>query len=66
MRYRDISHQIKMFIRFAPKGTSPAVLIKEAKELHRRLEVFKNLDPSGVRKLQSELERIIKSLGQEE
>jgi hypothetical protein len=41
-RERDLILQVKRFLKFAPKGTSREVLVREAEEFERRLAAFEN------------------------
>jgi hypothetical protein len=58
MRFRDLVLQVRRFLKFAPKGTSSVVLAKEARIFHGRLALLKDIEPSEVRKLQRDLEKI--------
>ena len=53
MRFRDFMLQVERFLKYAPKGTNPEVLSREAEEYSRRLDGFgTRFDSPRVRKLQ--------------
>jgi hypothetical protein len=58
-RERDLILQIRRFVKFAPRGTSRNVLMKEAQEFDRRLGLFENgsINPE-IGKLRRQLEKI--------
>ena len=51
--------QVERFLKYAPKGTNPDVLSREAREFNRRLDEFGNrFDNSKVGKLQTRLKEL--------
>ncbi len=59
MRYRDFVLQVKRFLKYAPRGTNPEILRREALEFDRRLATFENsFDGSTIRKLREQLRKI--------
>lgn len=59
MRFRDLVLQVERFLKYAPKGTSPETLRREAKEFSQRLSKFEDgYDQSKVQKLQARLRKI--------
>ena len=61
MRFRDLVLQVERFLRYAPKGTNPAVLSREAREFNRRLDGFGHrFGNSKVGKLQRRRKELYK------
>jgi hypothetical protein len=58
-RERDLILQVKRFLKFAPKGTSKEVLVKDAQEFEQRLRSFENgsVNPE-LGKLRRQLQQI--------
>ena len=64
MRFRDLVLQVERFLKYAPKGTAPETLKREAKEFSERLAEFRHgFDLSKVTKLQARLRKIHSSGG---
>lgn len=59
MRYRDLELQVKRFVKFAPRGTDKATLVREAEAFSRRLDAIPALYRGRqVQKLKRELKGI--------
>ena len=59
MRFRDLVLQVERFLKYAPKGTNPDVLSREAREFNRRVGEFEiRFDNSKVGKLQRRLKEL--------
>ena len=65
MRFRDFILQVERFLKYAPRGTDPKVLSREAEEYYRRLDGFgTRFNSSKVRKLQKMLRELSEGTGE--
>ena len=64
-RFRDFILQVEGFLKYAPQGTDPKVLSRDAEGYYRRLDGFgTRLNSSKVRKLQKMLRELSEGTGE--
>jgi len=58
-RFRDLVQQVTRFLKYAPKGTAPGVLRREARIFEGRLANFEKVhNRTKISELQGKLQRI--------